>query len=81
MNMPGIEIINNSDEMENHVSVTDIADLLLQQFIIITGKNIVISLRFLMNRINTLYSSEKDLISIFFNMDSLNDKNLYSVLP
>lgn len=35
--MPGIEIINNVNEMENHVSVTDIAELLLQQYVIISG--------------------------------------------
>lgn len=35
--MPGIEISTNGDEMENHISVTDIADLLLHQYVIVTG--------------------------------------------
>lgn len=35
--MPGIDIVNNGDEVENHVSVADVAELLLQQFVIISG--------------------------------------------
>lgn len=35
--MPGIEISSNGDEVENHISVTDIADLLLHQYVIVTG--------------------------------------------
>lgn len=36
--MPGIEIVNCGDEMENNVPITDIADLLFQQFVVISGK-------------------------------------------
>lgn len=35
--MPGIEISSNGDELENHISVTDIADLLMHQYVIVTG--------------------------------------------
>lgn len=36
--MPGIEIVHNEDEMENNVPISDIADLLFQQFVVISGK-------------------------------------------
>lgn len=34
--MPGVEI-TNGDDMESSISITDIAELLLQQFVIISG--------------------------------------------
>lgn len=42
--MPGIEISNNGDDMENHISVADIADLLLHQYVIVTGLFLILTI-------------------------------------